>query len=49
LLADNNENHMLMLINCWILDRVCDTYIVFSNQTLRLFFDFSMFKWNLSL
>jgi len=23
LLADDNENRMLMLINCWILDRVC--------------------------
>jgi len=22
LLADDNENHMLMLINCWILDHV---------------------------
>jgi len=24
LLADDNENHMLMLINCWILDHVCE-------------------------
>jgi len=23
LLADDNENLMLMLINCWILDEVC--------------------------
>jgi len=23
LLADDNKNHMLMLINCWILDHVC--------------------------
>jgi len=35
LLADDNENHMLMLINCWILDHACDTYIVFSNKSLR--------------
>jgi len=24
LLADDNENHELMLINCWILDHVCE-------------------------
>jgi len=23
LLADDDESHMLMLINCWILDHVC--------------------------
>jgi len=28
LLAHDNENHMLMLINCWILDHVCN----FSNK-----------------
>jgi len=26
LLADDNENHMLMLINCWILDHVCSFF-----------------------
>jgi len=31
LLADDNENHMLMLINCWILDDVC----CFLNKTIR--------------
>jgi len=24
LFADDNENHMLMLIICWILDHVCE-------------------------
>jgi len=23
LLADDNKNRMLMLINCWILDHIC--------------------------
>jgi len=26
LLADDNVNHMLMLINCWILDHVCSFF-----------------------
>jgi len=26
LLADDNENHTLMLINCWILDHVCSFF-----------------------
>jgi len=30
LLADDNENHMLMLVNCWILDRVCGKLHSFS-------------------
>jgi len=33
LLADYNENHVLMLMNCWILDRVCS----FLNKTPRWF------------
>jgi len=33
LLADDNENHMLMRINCWILDHVCS----FLNKTSRWF------------
>jgi len=26
LLADDNVTHMLMLINCWILDHVCSLF-----------------------
>jgi len=26
MLADVNENHMLMLINCWILKHVCSLF-----------------------
>jgi len=26
LLADDNENHMFMLINCWILDHACSFF-----------------------
>jgi len=26
LLADDNENHMLMLINCWILDHASSLF-----------------------
>jgi len=34
LLADENENRMLMLINCWILDYVCSFFL---NKTFRGF------------
>jgi len=26
--ADDNGNHMLMLINCWILDHVCSFFLI---------------------
>jgi len=35
LLADDNENNMLMLNNCWILDRVGSFF--FFNKTFRRF------------
>jgi len=39
LLADGNESHMFMLINCWILDHVCS----FFNKTFRWFKHVSTF------
>jgi len=24
LIADDSENHMLMLVNCWILNHICE-------------------------
>jgi len=39
--ADDNENRMLMLSNCWILDHVC----IFFNKTFRWFKYVCIKKW----
>jgi len=41
LLADDNQNHMFMLINCWVLDHVCR----FLNKTFRWFKYVYIKKW----
>jgi len=40
LMSDDHENHMLMLINCWILDHVCEKLHSFFNLNLWLIFIF---------
>jgi len=37
LLANDNENHMLMLINCWILDHVCSRFNTLAPWWFRRF------------
>jgi len=37
LLTDDNENYMLMVINCWILDHICSFF------KIKYFVDLSTF------